>query len=43
MGQSRRLGFIGVRDTESSFSELFERLRAERIVPVSGSRTGDGG
>jgi nucleoside-diphosphate-sugar epimerase len=33
MGQSRRLGFLGVRDTESSFTELFSRLRAERIVP----------
>jgi hypothetical protein len=33
MGHSRRLGFVGVRDTESSFIALFERLRAERIVP----------
>lgn len=33
MGHSRRLGFLGVRDTESSFIELFARLRAERIVP----------
>jgi nucleoside-diphosphate-sugar epimerase len=33
MGRSRRLGFLGVRDTESSFVELFDRLRAERIVP----------
>ncbi len=33
MGRSRRLGFRGVRDTESSFSELFARLRIERIVP----------
>ena len=33
MGRSRRLGFLGVRDTESSFSDLFARLRAERIVP----------
>jgi nucleoside-diphosphate-sugar epimerase len=33
MGHSRRLGFLGVRDTESSFTELFARLRAERIVP----------
>jgi nucleoside-diphosphate-sugar epimerase len=33
MGKSRRLGFLGVRDTESSFTELFARLRAERIVP----------
>jgi nucleoside-diphosphate-sugar epimerase len=33
MGRSRRLGFTGVRDTESSFTDLFARLRAERIVP----------
>lgn len=33
MGKSRRLGFLGVRDTESSFTDLFARLRAERIVP----------
>jgi nucleoside-diphosphate-sugar epimerase len=33
MGKSRRLGFLGVRDTESSFIDLFARLRAERIVP----------
>ena len=33
MGRSRRLGFLAVRDTESSFTDLFTRLRAERIVP----------
>jgi nucleoside-diphosphate-sugar epimerase len=33
MSRSRRLGFTGVRDTESSFTDLFARLRAERIVP----------
>jgi nucleoside-diphosphate-sugar epimerase len=33
MGRSRRLGFGGVRDTETSFVDLFARLRAERIVP----------
>jgi nucleoside-diphosphate-sugar epimerase len=33
MGHSRRLGFLGVRDTETSFTDLFARLRAERIVP----------
>ena len=33
MGRSRRLGFLGVRDTESSFTALFARLRAERVVP----------
>ena len=33
MGHSRRLGFAGVQDTETSFTDLFGRLRAERIVP----------
>jgi nucleoside-diphosphate-sugar epimerase len=33
MSRSRRLGFLGVRDSESSFTNLFARLRAERIVP----------
>jgi nucleoside-diphosphate-sugar epimerase len=33
MGHSRRLGFSGVQDTETSFMDLFARLRAERIVP----------
>jgi len=33
MGRSRRLGFTGVRDTETSFTDLFARLRAERVVP----------
>jgi nucleoside-diphosphate-sugar epimerase len=33
MGRSRRLGFAGVRDSESSFTALFARLREERIVP----------
>jgi nucleoside-diphosphate-sugar epimerase len=33
MGKSRRLGFLGVRDTESSFTDLFARLQAERVVP----------
>jgi hypothetical protein len=33
MGRSRRLGFYGVRDTPTSFTDLFERLRAERIIP----------
>lgn len=33
MGRSRRLGFLGIRDTESSFTDLFARLREERIVP----------
>ena len=33
MGKSRRLGFGGVRDTETAFVELYGRLRDERIVP----------
>ena len=33
MGRSRRLGFDRIRDTQSSFLELFARLRTERIVP----------
>jgi len=33
MGRSRRLGFTGVCDTETSFTDLFARLRAARIVP----------
>ena len=33
VGKSRRLGFLDVRDTETSFTDLFARLRAERIVP----------
>ena len=33
MGRSRRLGFFGVRDSQSSFTDLFARLKAERIVP----------
>jgi hypothetical protein len=34
MGRSRRLGFLGVRDSESSFTDLFARLQGERIVPA---------
>jgi nucleoside-diphosphate-sugar epimerase len=33
MSRSRRLGFAGVRDTETSFTDLFAQLRAARIVP----------
>jgi nucleoside-diphosphate-sugar epimerase len=33
MGRSRRLGFAGVQDTETSFTDLFARLREARIVP----------
>jgi nucleoside-diphosphate-sugar epimerase len=33
MTKSRRLGFLGFRDTEQTFAALFDRLRAARIVP----------
>jgi nucleoside-diphosphate-sugar epimerase len=33
IARSRQLGFDGVRDTETSFLRLFDRLRAERVVP----------
>jgi len=33
MGRSRRLGFTGVQDTETSFTDLFAQLRAAKIVP----------
>ncbi|MDJ0275533.1 SDR family oxidoreductase [Sphingomonas sp. 2R-10] len=33
MSKSRRLGFTGYRATDDSFVELFERLRADRIIP----------
>jgi nucleoside-diphosphate-sugar epimerase len=33
MTKSRRLGFLGFRDTEQTFGALFDRLRAARIIP----------
>lgn len=33
MTKSRSLGFLGFRDTRRTFLDLFERLRAERIIP----------
>jgi nucleoside-diphosphate-sugar epimerase len=33
MTKSRRLGFLGFRDTERTFGALFEQLRAARIIP----------
>ncbi|MBS9721968.1 SDR family oxidoreductase [Tianweitania sp. BSSL-BM11] len=33
MSKSRRLGFDAYQPTEDSFSDLFERLRAERLIP----------
>jgi nucleoside-diphosphate-sugar epimerase len=33
MGKSRRLGFLDYQPTDDSFFDLFERLRAEKIIP----------
>jgi len=33
MGRSRAAGFTGYRDTERAFLELFDRYRAERLIP----------
>jgi nucleoside-diphosphate-sugar epimerase len=33
MGKSRRFGFLDYQSTERSFLDLFDRLRAERIIP----------
>lgn len=33
MGKSRALGFTGYRPTDAAFFALFERLRAERLIP----------
>lgn len=33
MGKSRALGFTGYRSTDAAFYALFERLRAERLIP----------
>ena len=33
MGRSRRLGFLDYQCTDLAFFELFERLRAERVIP----------
>ena len=33
MGRSRAAGFIGYRDTEQAFLALFDRYRAERLIP----------
>jgi nucleoside-diphosphate-sugar epimerase len=33
MAKSRRFGFLDYQDSERSFLDLFDRLRAERIVP----------
>ncbi len=36
MSKSRRLGFLDYQETSSSFLDLFDRLRAERIIPLRG-------
>lgn len=33
MGRSRRLGFLHYQDTTTSFTDAFDRLRADRIIP----------
>jgi nucleoside-diphosphate-sugar epimerase len=33
MGKSRKLGFLDYQPTEDSFTDLFEKLRATRIIP----------
>jgi hypothetical protein len=33
MAKSRRFGFLDYQDSERSFLDLFDRLRAERILP----------
>jgi nucleoside-diphosphate-sugar epimerase len=33
MGRSRRLGFLDYQDTTASFTDAFDRLRADRIIP----------
>lgn len=39
MAKCRRHGFLGYQDSEQSFLDLFDRLRAERIIPPA--RTGE--
>jgi hypothetical protein len=33
MGKSREAGFTAFRRTERAFTDLFDRYRAERLVP----------
>lgn len=33
MSKRRILGFTGYRQTDASFFDLFERLRAQRLIP----------
>ena len=34
MSKSREAGFLGYRRTEQSFTDLFDRYRAERLIPA---------
>jgi len=36
MSKSRALGFLDYQDSAQSFLDLFERLRAERVIPRVG-------
>lgn len=36
VSKSRRLGFLDYQETPGSFRDLFDRLRAERIIPARG-------
>jgi hypothetical protein len=33
MSKSRRLGFTGYQPTDDAFFDLFEELRADRLIP----------
>ena len=37
MSKSRLAGFTGYRRTEDSFTRLFDRLRADRLIPAAPS------
>ena len=34
MNKARRFGFLDHQDSERSFLDLFDRLRAERVIPA---------
>jgi len=34
MSKSRRLGFTVYQETLQSFTDLFDRMRAERLIPA---------
>jgi len=35
MSKSRRMGFTGYVATDAAFFDLFERLRADKLIPAS--------